>query len=80
MIEQFSEEIKRMGLQIDAQAREQHSSNQANARLASELEELKLREAKHQQLRVSHEEETQRRVNADGEADRLRILNEQLQA
>jgi hypothetical protein len=58
MIDSFGEDIKRMTAQIDAQCRESEILGRDNCRLTSELDELRMREAKHAQLRISLEEET----------------------
>ena len=58
---------------MDGKAREHELLDRENRQVVQDLEEYKLKESKYQQVRISLEEETQRRVNSDAEADRLRF-------
>ena len=69
----FAEEIRQLDVQIDRKQREQDLLDQENQALKSQLDALKHLEAKFEQIKISLEEETQRRANADAEGDRLRM-------
>ena len=61
-----------MDVEVDRRRREQDAQEVENRRLKDELEQMHHLQAKYDQLRVTLEEESARRVNAETEADRLR--------
>ena len=72
MMARFAEEIRQMDVEVDRRRREQDAQEVENRRLKDELEQMHHLQAKYDQLRVTLEEESARRVNAETEADRLR--------
>ena len=72
MMAKFAEEIRNLDVEMDRKQRNQENLDRENVRLAKELDDLRVRDAKYTQMRISLEEETQRRVNAESEADRIR--------
>ena len=69
----FAEEIRQLDVQIDRKQREQELLDKENQALKQQLDALKHLEAKFEQIKISLEEETQRRASADAEGDRLRM-------
>ncbi len=79
IIDKFSEEIRQLEVLIDRKAREQEVLDRENKALKQELDEYRQKDAKYCQVRVTLEQESQRRVASDAEADRLRFQHAQLQ-
>lgn len=77
-MEKFADEIRQLEVLMDRKAREHEALDRENKQVVYELEEFRLKDAKYNQVRISLEQETQRRVNSDAEADRLRFQLAQL--
>jgi len=67
-----------MDVEVDRRRREQEAQENENRRLSDELDDLKHLKAKFDQTRVTLEEENNRRVRAEAEAERLRCSLSQL--
>lgn len=80
MMARFAEEIRQMDIDVDRKRRDQQALDQQNGTLRAQLEEMKFLESKHEQLKVSLEQETQRRVQAEAEQERLRAQLQDVQA
>ena len=72
MMAKFADEIRQMDVEVDRKRREQDASNFENQALKSDLEEMKHLQAKFYQMRITLDEETSRRSQAEAEAERLR--------
>ena len=72
MMARFAEEIRLMDVEVDRRRREQDAQEVENRRLRDELEQMQHLQAKYDQLRITLEEESARRVNAEAEVERLR--------
>ena len=72
MMANFADSIRQLDVQVDQKKREQDLLDRENQELKIQLDALKHLESKFDQIRVSLEEETQRRMNSEKEADRLR--------
>ncbi len=69
-----------MDIEIDRKQRDQDALDRRNQNLQKEVDMYREKDAKYNQTRISLEEETQRRVSADAEADRLRMTLGDLQS
>ena len=72
MMTRFADDIRHLDVQVDQKQREQDMLDRQNQELKIQLDAMKHLESKFDQIRVSLEEETQRRVNSEKECDRLR--------
>lgn len=72
-MEKFAEEIRSLEVLIERKQREHEALERDIKCVSAELEEFRLKDCKYTQTRISLEQETQRRVNSDAEADRLRF-------
>lgn len=80
MMARFADEIRQMDVEVDRRRREQEAQDIENRQLKDELEQMQHVHAKYEQTRISLEEESARRVNAETEADRLREQLSQVQS
>ena len=72
MMARFADEIRQMDVEVERKRREQEAADAENRRLSSDLEELKYLQSKYDQMKITLEEESARRNNAEAEADRVR--------
>jgi len=72
MMAKFAEEIRQMDCEVDRKRREQDASNVENNALKNDLDAMKHLQARFDQIRVTMDEESARRVQAEAEAERLR--------
>ena len=72
MMARFAEDIRMMDVEVDRKRREQETLDQENRRLGNELEDLRHLHSKFEQMKVTLDEESARRVQAEAECDRLR--------
>ena len=80
LMQRFAEEVRAMDIEIDRKQRDQDALDRRNQNLQKEVDMYREKDAKYNQTRISLEEETQRRVSADAEADRLRMTLGDLQS
>ena len=71
-MQRFAEEIRQMDIEIDRKQREQEQLDRRNQMLQQDVDMYREKEIKYNQVRISLDEEQQRRVYADTESDRLR--------
>ena len=72
MMARFADEIRQMDVEVERKRREQEAAETENRRLTSDLDELKYLQSKYDQMKITLEEESARRNNAEAEADRVR--------
>ena len=72
MMARFADEIRQMDVEVERKRREQEAADAENRRLSSDLEELKYLQSTYDQMKITLEEESARRNNAEAEADRVR--------
>ena len=72
MMARFADEIRQLDVEVERKRREQEAADAENRRLSSDLEELKYLQSKYDQMKITLEEESARRNNAEAEADRVR--------
>lgn len=79
LMQRFAEEIRQMDIEIDRKQREQEQLDRRNQMLQQDVDMYREKEIKYNQVRISLDEEQQRRVYADTESDRLRNALSDLQ-
>ena len=72
MMARFADEIRQMDVEVERKRREQEAADSENRRLSSDLDEMKYLQSKYDQMKITLEEESARRNNAEAEADRVR--------
>ncbi len=72
MMAKFADDIRQMDVEVDRKRREQDASNFENQQLKNDLTEMQHLQAKFDQMRITLDEETSRRSQAEAEAERLR--------
>lgn len=80
MMTKFADEIRQMDIEIDRKQREQEALDRRSQNLAKDLEAYREKDAKYAQIRMTLEDESQRRVLAEADCDRLRNALSELQA